>query len=82
MKEEAKMYGPAVGKFYTKGNILNLGGTSEIQRLLKPYDKDAYAMLDPNQAYKEWAGKLNSIDALPPVQKRAYNDFLKSRRIL
>jgi len=78
LKEEAKMYGPAVGKFYTKGNILNLGGTSEIQRVLKTYDKDAYAMLDPNQVYKEWAGKLNSIDALPPVQKRAYNDFLKA----
>ena len=78
LKEEAKMYGPAVGKFYTKGNILNLGGTSEIQRLLKSYDKNAYATLEPNQAYKEWAGKLNSIDALPPVQKRAYNDFLKA----
>ena len=35
---------------------------------------------DPTEAYKIWAGKLDKIDALPPIQKNAYQDFLKAEK--
>ena len=77
MKKEAEMYGPNVGEYYIKGNILNLGDFSEINRVLsKSSDFDPLA--EPLQDYKLWAKKLNAIDALPPAQKKAYNDFVKA----
>ncbi len=78
IKKEAEMYGPNVDEYFVKGKMLDLEGGSELQRVFdyenynqSTLEKDAY------QTYKEWAGKLDKIDALPPAQKLAYKDFIK-----
>jgi hypothetical protein len=76
-KDEATMYGPNVGEYYAKGKILELSDYSELSRLLGPKSND---FTDPTEAYKIWAGKLDKIDALPPIQKNAYQDFLKAEK--
>lgn len=76
-KKEAEMYGPNVGEYYIKGKILNLGDFSELDRVMGK-GTDYRTFKGPLEDYKLWAGKLNAVNALPPVQKRAYDDFVKA----
>jgi hypothetical protein len=75
-KKEAELYGPNVGEYYVKGKILNLGDYSELDRV---YGKGGNYS-DPLEDYKLWAGKLNKVNALPPVQKNAYENLLKAEK--
>jgi len=76
-KKEAEVYGPNVEKYYVKGNILNLEGSSELGRV---FDSSADVAQDAFSNYKKWAKELNKINALPPIQKSAYKDFLKAEK--
>lgn len=76
-RREAEMYGPNVGEYYIKGKILNLGDYSELDRVLGK-NVDYGVFKEPYEEYKIWAGKLNELDALPPIQKSAYDDFVKA----
>ena len=77
-KREAELYGSNIGKYFTKGKILKLDDSSELQRVFDEYDPSDIP--DVYQNYKNWAGKLDEINALPPAQKSAYKDFLKAEK--
>jgi len=77
-KKEAEMYGPNVGQYFTKGKILKLDDSSELQRVFNEYNPND--VVDIFENYKNWAGKLYKINALPPAQKAAYKDFLKAEK--
>ena len=78
IKKEAEVYGPNVGEYYVKGKILNLGGSSELGRVFNPNSINIAE--DVFDDYRKWAKELNKIDALPPIQKNAYQDFLKAEK--
>ena len=80
IKKEAELYGPNVKEYFVKGKMLNLEGGSELQRVFDEKSFKQSQMASPFDSYKEWAGKLDKINALPPVQKLAYKDFIKAEK--